>query len=98
VIWRALKDRTQFWADGRMRGEVLRMLVAADEVSRQHYATSLFSAGEAQSGPCTAQSTIYAATIAAGLLVHQFARWLRGVEIDRDVSVNLLASDLAHVA
>ncbi|HET6423244.1 MAG TPA: ThiF family adenylyltransferase [Planctomycetaceae bacterium] len=98
AIWRGLKDRTQFWADGRMRGEVLRMLVAVDEVSRQHYATALFSAGEAQSGACTAQSTIYAATIAAGLLLHQFARWLRGVEIDRDVSFNLLASDLAHVA
>ena len=95
AIWRAVKTRTQFWADGRMRGEVLRILTATEETSQQHYGTTLFTAAEAQAGSCTAKSTLYAATIAAGLMVHQFTRWLRGLAIDRDLSLNLLASELA---
>lgn len=98
AIWRAVGGRCQFWCDGRMRGEVLRMLAAADEGSRRHYATTLFAQYEAQTGTCTSRSTIYAATIAAGLLVHQFARWVRGVTIDADQSLNLLAGELVSNA
>ena len=29
--------------------------------------------------------------IAAGMMVHQFTRWLRGIPVDRDTSLNLLA-------
>ncbi len=94
AIWRSQQDRAQFWADGRMRGEVLRILTSTDEPSRQHYATTLFPAAEAQTGRCTAKSTIYATTIAAGLMLHQFARWLRGQSCDADISFDLLASDL----
>ena len=61
-----------------MLGEVIRVLVVADEPGRDHYPTTLFSQSEAQLGRCTAQSTIYTANIAAGLMLHQFARWLRG--------------------
>ena len=32
AIWRSAGRRTEFWADGRMLGEVIRVLVAADEV------------------------------------------------------------------
>ena len=53
-----------------------------------------FTAAEAQQGSCTSRSTIYAASIAAGLMVHQFTRWLRELPVDRDLSVNLLASEL----
>ncbi|HUQ69376.1 MAG TPA: ThiF family adenylyltransferase [Planctomycetaceae bacterium] len=94
AIWRSVAKRCQFWADGRMRGEVLRVLTAADEDSRRHYGTTLFSQAEAQPGPCTAKSTIYAASIAAGLMLHQFTRWLRGIPIDPELSLNLLASEL----
>jgi sulfur carrier protein ThiS adenylyltransferase len=38
---------------------------------------------------------IYTAAIAAGLMLHQFTRWLRELPIDPDVSLNLLASELA---
>ena len=34
------------------------------------------------------------ADIAAGLMLHQFSRWLRGLPIDPDVSLNLLASEM----
>ncbi len=97
AIWRALGAQTRFWADGRMRGEVLRLLTATDEPSRSHYATTLFPQADAQPGSCTAKSTLYAATIAAGLLTHQLTRWLRQLPTDPDVSFNLLAGEYGGI-
>ncbi len=97
AIWRAVQGRCRFWADGRMLGEVIRILVAADPEGRRHYPSTLFAAAEAQQGSCTARSTIYSASVAAGFMVHQFTRWLRGLPVDKDVSLNLLASELAVV-
>ena len=94
AIWRSAGSRCRFWADGRMLGEVIRVLVVANEHGRDHYPMTLFPQSEAQPGRCTARSTIYTANIAAGLMLHQLARWLRGQAIDRDVSLNLLASEL----
>ena len=94
LIWSAVKDRCSFFCDGRMSAEVLRVLTACDGASRKHYPTSLFAAGEAYARPCTAKTTIYCANIAAGLMVAQFAKWLRRVPIDSDVCLNLLASEL----
>lgn len=94
AIWRSAGRHTQFWADGRMLGEVLRVLSIADEVGRDYYPTSLFAASEAVAGRCTARSTIYCANIAAGLMVLQFARWLRGQRVDIDSTFNLLAGEL----
>jgi sulfur carrier protein ThiS adenylyltransferase len=93
AIWRAIGARVPFWADGRMLGEVMRVLVVAGKQGRDGYAHTLFAAQEAQLGSCTAHSTIYAATIAAGLLVHQFTRWLRNLPVDLDSTVNLLAGE-----
>lgn len=95
AIWRSAGRDCRFWADGRMRGEVLRILVAADEPSRRHYAGTLFLQAEAHVGSCTSRSTLYAASMAAGLMLHQFARWLRGLAVDCDASLNLLAGELA---
>jgi sulfur carrier protein ThiS adenylyltransferase len=58
------------------------------------YASTLFSPEQAQQGTCTSRSTIYAASIAAGLMVHQFTRWLREMPLDSDFTLNLLASEL----
>jgi molybdopterin/thiamine biosynthesis adenylyltransferase len=93
AIWRSSSRRCDFWADGRMLGEVLRILVVGGDHGRAHYPTTLFAHAEAQSGNCTARSTIYAASIAAGLLVHQFTRWLRRLPLDADTSFNLLAGE-----
>ena len=95
AIWRSAGPRCRFWADGRMLGEVIGVLAVADETGREHYLTTLFNQSEAQPGRCTARSTIYAASIAAGLMVHQFTRWLRRLPIDRDTSLNLLAGEWA---
>ena len=97
AIWRSAGSRCRFWADGRMLGEVLRILAVAGDVGRDHYPTTLFRQSEAQSGRCTSHSTIYAASIAAGLMVHQFTRWLRGIPVDRDTTLNLLAGEWSVV-
>ncbi|MCA8996352.1 MAG: ThiF family adenylyltransferase [Planctomycetaceae bacterium] len=94
AIWRAISDRVTFFSDGRMLGETLRILTVTDEVAREPYSRSLFPQAEAQPGTCTSRSTIYAATIAAGLITHQFTRWLRKLPTDQDITFNLLASEL----
>jgi sulfur carrier protein ThiS adenylyltransferase len=93
AIWRSVRDRCQFWCDGRMLAEVIRVLAASDPGSREHYGSTLFAQSEAQAGSCTSQSTIYAAGIAAGLMVHQFTRWLRRLALDWDTTLNLLAGE-----
>jgi hypothetical protein len=95
AIWRSTGRRCQFWCDGRMLGEVMRILTVAEGQGREHYPTTLFQQAEAQTGTCTARGVIYTASIAAGLMVHQFTRWLRRLPVDPDLSVNLLASELA---
>lgn len=95
AIWRSVGTRCRFWADGRMLAEVIRVLIVTDEAGRAYYPTTLFRQSEAQPGRCTAQSTIYTANIAAGLMLHQFTRWLRNLPVDCDTSLNLLAGELA---
>ena len=95
AIWRSIQHCCQFWADARMLGETLRVLSTYDQETRQHYATQLFPQSEAQSGTCTSRSTLYAASIAAGLVIQQFTRWLRGVTCDSTLTFNLLASELS---
>ncbi len=94
AIWRSAGRRCRFWVDGRMLGEVIRVLAVSEEIGRDHYPTTLFRQSEAQPGRCTARSTIYAANIAAGLMLHQFTRWLRNLPIDVDTTLNLLSAEL----
>jgi len=94
AIWRSAGAHCRFWADGRMLGEVLRVLIAADAAGRMYYPTTLFRPSEAQRGRCTARSTLYAAGIAAGWMLHQFTRCLRDLPTDPDSSFNLLAGEL----
>jgi sulfur carrier protein ThiS adenylyltransferase len=97
AIWRSAGGSCRFWADGRMMGEVIRVLAAADADSRKYYPTTLFREADAQRGSCTARSTIYAANIASAIIVHQFTRWLRDLPVDRDTLVNLLAGELSAI-
>jgi sulfur carrier protein ThiS adenylyltransferase len=57
AIWRSAGRRTEFWADGRMLADTIRVLVAADEAGRRHYPITLFPASEAHAGRCTAMNT-----------------------------------------
>jgi len=98
LIWEAVKERVYFFCDGRMSAEVLRVLSVAGAEGREHYPTTLFAAEEAYQGACTARSTIYSANIAAGLMLGQFTRFLRGMPVDADLQFNILASDLTFAA
>ena len=94
LIWESAKDKAGFFCDGRMTAEVLRVLTACDAKSREHYPTTLFSADQAYQGSCTAKTTIYCANIAAGLMLAEFTKWLRGMPVESDISLNLLAAEL----
>jgi len=94
AIWRVVQNRCVFWSDARMLGEVIRVLTTDHPSSDSHYARTLFAQAEAQTGSCTSRSTLYAASIAASLMIHQLTRSLRGLPADRDITFNLLASEL----
>lgn len=95
ILWESLRSRCELFIDGRMSGEVVRILAANDDATGATYAQSLFPSAQAHIGTCTARSTIYTASIAAGLMIQQFTKWLRRLPIDVDVTLNLLAMELA---
>ena len=97
AIWRACKNHCDLWIDGRMLGEVIRVLVANPSSESSHYDNTLFDQSDAQVGSCTSKSTIYTASIAAGLITHQISRWLRDLPTDSDTMFNILASEIAVI-
>ena len=94
LIWEAVRDRSGFFCDGRMSAEVLRVLTVSGSSSREYYPNTLFTAAEAHQGSCTAKTTIYCANIAAGLMIAQFAKYLRNMPVEEDVQLNLLTAEL----
>lgn len=92
-IWESVGTDADFFADGRMTAEVLRVIVACDPTSRAHYPTTLFHPSEAHMGACTAKSTIFCANVAAGLMLGALAKHLRRLPVDADVQFNLLAME-----
>jgi sulfur carrier protein ThiS adenylyltransferase len=94
LIWEAIRKTAAFFADGRMSAEVIRVLTAEQPASDAYYATTLFAAAEAHAGACTAKSTVYTASVAAGLMLGQFTKWLRGLPVERDLMLNLLSAEL----
>jgi molybdopterin/thiamine biosynthesis adenylyltransferase len=94
LLWGALQEQAVFFVDGRMSAEVIRVLAVATPAADDYYPSTLFDAGQAYAGSCTARSTIYTASIAAGLMVGQFTKWLRHLPVDADVTLNLLAAEL----
>jgi molybdopterin-synthase adenylyltransferase len=94
LIWESVKQHADLFVDGRMSAEVMRVLASDRPVDDSYYSTTLFAADRAYAGSCTAKSTVYTASIAAGLMVSQFTRWLRGLPVDRDLMLNLLSAEL----
>jgi sulfur carrier protein ThiS adenylyltransferase len=90
MIWEVLKDRPVF-IDGRMSAESMRIITAYKGFD---YGTTLFESTEAFAGSCTAKSTIYCANIAAGMMVSQYTKVLRGFNTENDLCVNLLGNVL----
>jgi sulfur carrier protein ThiS adenylyltransferase len=98
LVWEALRNQAALFVDGRMSAEVVRVVTSPHPATDTVYPTTLFAPEEAYAGPCTARSTIYAASIAAGLMVGQFTKWLRGLPVEPDVLLNLLALELTTSA
>jgi sulfur carrier protein ThiS adenylyltransferase len=95
LIWETVRERAAFFADGRMSAEVVRVLSCERSAGDRYYPTTLFGAEQAYAGSCTAKSTVYTASIAAGLMLSAFTRWLRGMPVERDLVLNLLSAELA---
>lgn len=93
-IFNAVKGRADLFIDGRMSAEYLRILTVHDDASKEYYPTTLFTTAEAFRGSCTSKSTIYCSNIAAGLMIAQFTKWLRGCDIDKDIDLNLLTNEM----
>ncbi len=94
LIWESASPAASLFVDGRMSAEVLRVLAIEMPDLESYYASTLFQASEAYTGACTAKSTIYTASIAAGLMVGQFTKWLRRLPVDNDMTLNLLSMEL----
>lgn len=90
------RKKLKFFVDGRMSSEVVRILPVTPEYrsSLLSYEDSLFAEEEAHQGSCTAKSTIYTANIAAGMMVQQFSKYIRGIPLDDDVLINLLTNEI----
>ena len=78
-----------------MSAEVLRIITSYDQDSRNYYRATLFPSNEAQNGSCTSKSTIYCANIAAGFMVAQFTKYLRGLPVDKDINLNLVSMEMS---
>lgn len=98
LIWETLRSRVSLFLDGRMSAEVIRVLAANHAAVDEGYSATLFQGDQAFAGSCTARSTIYSASIAAGLMVGQMTRWLRRLPVDPDVMLNLLSMELTVAA
>jgi sulfur carrier protein ThiS adenylyltransferase len=95
LVWETTRGQATLFVDGRMAGETLRVLSAASPASDDYYVTTLFDDARAHPAPCTGRSTLYAANIAAGLMLSRFALHLRGQIPSRDVLLQLACDELA---
>ncbi|GJM24710.1 MAG: hypothetical protein DHS20C16_11250 [Phycisphaerae bacterium] len=98
IIWESVGKCADFFVDGRMSAEVLRVITAYDAASRAHYPTTLFASEHAHRGACTAKSTVFCANIVAGLMLSAFVKHLRNLAADPDVVLNLLTNELSAIS
>lgn len=96
-FWHSLRSSACLFIDGRMLGEVMRVLTVKDTSSAEHYEKQLFDNDQAHPGRCSTKSTIYCSNVAAGLMVGQYAKWLRGVPVEEDVMFNLIGMAVSNL-
>lgn len=78
--------------DGRVGAEVMHVLTCT-QATREAYDKTLFPKSEASQAPCGARATIYTGSVCAGLMLHQFTRWLRGIDLDSRMCLSLLEGE-----
>lgn len=93
-IWKNCRKDVQFFCDARVGGESIRVISVTDPEVEIHYPTTLFKEEEAFQGRCTGRMTVYFGNLAAGLMLEQWSKFLRGMEVEKDLTLNLLAMEL----
>jgi hypothetical protein len=95
ALFADVRGKCNFFVDGRMAAEAMRILsVTGDTYNADYYESTLFDQSDAYPASCTARSTVYCAQIAAGMMVSQFTKKLRNYPVDWDISFNLLANEI----
>lgn len=86
----------RFFCDGRMAAETCRILTVEPlEKFIAHYRGTLHTDQEAIQESCTAKATCYCANIAAGFMVAQFTKWLRGFPLETpELLINILSGEM----
>lgn len=79
--------------DGRVGAEVMHVLTCT-QATREQYDKTLFPKSEASQAPCGARATIYTGSVCAGLMLHQFTRWLRGIDLDSRMCLSLVEGEM----
>ena len=87
LIWETVKDKVEFFVDGRMLGLAIRVLCVFDEESAKHYEnpTNLFTDDEADEGNCTERSTVFTADGITCLMINNLVRWMRDKWTDKNL-------------
>jgi len=98
-IWDGLKNKLAFFCDARMLAEVSHVYSWCKGAPFEDYEKTLFAEEETIPGQCTATGTMYCAGRAAGLMAHQYTRWIRGVLLpDVSWSESLFSGEVDVVA
>jgi len=97
LVWKTVKAKADFFVDGRMNAETMRILASSMPRFDVHYETTLFADDDPDraQGECTARSTIYTAYIASGLMVAQLARFLRMAPGHNDTELALNSMEIS---
>jgi len=93
-IFNAVKNDCRLFLDGRMTAETFQAHAVYDDDTTVDYRETFFAPGEAQGEACTAKATIYNSNIAAGFLTAAFTKWLRGIDPEPCVNVNVLTAEV----
>ncbi len=92
-IFEAHGHKVKLFLDSRVAADVVHVLSVADKEQAGYYGTTFFSDNEVFRGSCTTKMSINIANIAAGLLVQQLSKWLRGMPLDRHMMFNFLSME-----
>lgn len=98
AIWQMLPLGTHtkdfdLFIDGRMAAEVLKVLTWKKGDSTKLYEASLHDPSESYQAPCTGRTTLYSSYTIAGMMVGEFAKWLRKQILTPEQMYNMLASE-----
>jgi sulfur carrier protein ThiS adenylyltransferase len=79
--------------DTRCAAESVHVLTCTNtRGARRFYRSTLFTDAEASPEPCGYRSTIYNATLAASLAIHQLTRYLRDIPLDQSTTYHQTGS------